>query len=313
MTAPRFSIIMNVYNGERFLREALASVFAQTHRDWELIFWDDQSTDRSAQVLDSFAPDDRVRYFGAPVHTPLGPARDLAIAEARGEWLAFLDQDDIWTADKLEKQARLIDARGSSSIAIVYGRTMKFGDLGMVRDFDHRHEFRDMPEGDIFDSLFVDSCYVCQSSTCLRTACVRDVGPVPADVHFCHDYFLLTELARKHEAACVADVICWYRVHGNAMSNEYTMQVHWETMRIIERWRGHLDPAIYRRRYRIQSTIIGLREVASGSDHAGGLARILRDGSVPYLFSRPFALGYRWLRRAGRYAFYKGARRPTFT
>src|SRR5579872_656323 len=98
---PRFSVIMNVYNGERYLRDALASVFAQTIDDWELIFWDDQSSDGSVDVLRGFAADPRVHYFRAVEHVPLTVARGAAIAEARGEWLAFLDQDDIWTADKL--------------------------------------------------------------------------------------------------------------------------------------------------------------------------------------------------------------------
>ena len=312
MTAPRFSIIMNVYNGERFLREALASAIAQTYRDWELIFWDDRSTDASARILREFPPDERVRYFLAPERTPLGPAREQAIAQARGEWLAFLDQDDVWTTDKLEKQARVIDSRDPTRLAIVYGRARMFGDVSRERDFDHWHEFGDLPEGDIFASLFIDSCYICQSAACLRTDFARAVGPVPPSMHCCHDYFLYTELAHRYEAASVPDVVCWYRVHGGAMSSEYFMQVHWETMRIIERWKDHLAPEVYRRRCRMQNTIIGLGLITTGEDLAGGLARIAREGSVAYLLSRPFARCYRWLRRVALHAARGVAKRPTY-
>src|SRR5947208_2356721 len=106
---PRVSIIMNVRNGLPFLREALDSVLAQTSDDWELIFWDDRSTDGSASVLADY-PDPRIRYVLADQPVTLGRARDLAIREARGEWIAFLDQDDVWLPEKLAKQLALVDS-----------------------------------------------------------------------------------------------------------------------------------------------------------------------------------------------------------
>ncbi len=312
MSAPRFSIIMNVYNGERFLEEALASAFAQTLGDWELVFWDDQSTDGSAAVLERFPRDGRVRYFLAPERTPLAPARDHAIAQARGEWLAFLDQDDVWTPDKLEKQARVIDARDRGSLALVYGRAVKFGDVALERDYDHWHEFGDLPEGDIFESLFRDSCYICQSAACLKTAAVREIGPVPPYIACCHDYFLYAALARRHEAASVDDVVCWYRVHGGGMSASRENEIHREAIRIAERWKDALDPALYARRLRIQNTMIGVRDIVSGDDPAGGVARIARDGSFAYLLARPFAVGARGLRRLARRPFRPLPPRPAF-
>ena len=99
---PLVSVIMNVRNGAAFLREALDSVLAQSFKDWELIVWDDCSTDDSAQIVSQYR-DDRIRYFLSPEDTPLGRARDRAIRQARGEWLAFLDQDDVWLPHKLEK------------------------------------------------------------------------------------------------------------------------------------------------------------------------------------------------------------------
>ena len=78
----RVSIIMNVRNGAATLRAALESALAQTYRDWELIVWDDHSTDDSAQVATSFI-DPRIRYVLAPEETPLGQARDLAIRQAQ--------------------------------------------------------------------------------------------------------------------------------------------------------------------------------------------------------------------------------------
>jgi glycosyltransferase involved in cell wall biosynthesis len=300
--APRFTIVMNVYNGEKWLRESLESAFAQTFRDWELLFWDDQSTDASAAVLAEFPEDPRVRYVYAPERTPLGKARELAIREARGEWLAFLDQDDIWTPDKLEKQARVIDDWRGEALSIVYGRAMKFGTNRAPRDFDRWHEFTPMPQGDIFEALFVDSCFICQSAVCLRAEAARAVGAVPPEYRFCPDYFYYTELASRHQAACTQDVVCWYRVHASAMSRQNYTDVLEEMLAVAERWKHRLDPAVYRRRRAIQQTLLGLREITSGANPARGLGRILRDGSVPYLLSRPFVLLNRGLQRMVLYA-----------
>ena len=130
------SIIMNVRNGAAFLRDALNSVMAQTFQDWELIVWDDCSTDDSAKIVAEYR-DPRIRYYLSPDDTPLGKARNAAIQKARGEWLAFLDQDDIWLPRKLEQQMAL----AGDGVGIIYGRTVMFDARGNRRDYDYRHEF----------------------------------------------------------------------------------------------------------------------------------------------------------------------------
>lgn len=311
-SAPKFSIIMNVYNGENYLRAALDSVFAQTYTDWELIFWDDHSTDKSAELLHTYPEDERVRYYFSLQQVPLGQAREAAIAVARGEWLAFLDHDDIWTADKLEKQAHIIDEKADEDLALVYGRAMKFNNRNMVADYDRWHEFGDMPEGDIFDDLFVDGCFICQSAVCLKTSAVREIGSIP-DEHECSpDYFFYTELMSKYKAACTQDIVCWYRIHDGAMSKDRYIHMQGEILSIAARWKHRLDPAVYQRRRRIQNTLWGLRQMTSGERPVDGLARIVRDGSVTYLLSRPFVKSYRGLRRALRHVRYGIPKRPTF-
>jgi len=99
---PKVSVIMNCYNGEQYLRQAIDSVYAQTFGDWEIIFWDNASTDETSAIARSY--DDRLRYFCSEKTIPLGAARKAAMKEVRGEWIAFLDCDDYWYAHKLEKQ-----------------------------------------------------------------------------------------------------------------------------------------------------------------------------------------------------------------
>ena len=85
---PLVSIIMNCYNGEVYLYESIKSVLSQTYENWELIFWDNQSSDLSKKIFENFQ-DKRLKYYYAQEHTTLYRARDLAIKKSNGEFIAF--------------------------------------------------------------------------------------------------------------------------------------------------------------------------------------------------------------------------------
>lgn len=105
---PLVSVIINCYNGEKYLREAIDSVIAQTYENWELVFWDNQSTDSTREIVESYK-NPKIRYFYAPEHTPLGEARNLAIERTTGAYISFLDSDDIWETGFLKELVSLMD------------------------------------------------------------------------------------------------------------------------------------------------------------------------------------------------------------
>ena len=94
--SPLVSVIMNCYNGEKYLTESLSSLLSQNYSNWELIFWDNLSTDNSKKIFKNFN-DKRFKYFLADKHTVLYEARNLAIKKTSGDYIAFLDTDDIWS------------------------------------------------------------------------------------------------------------------------------------------------------------------------------------------------------------------------
>ena len=100
---PLVSIIMNCYNGEKYLTESLKSIQNQNYKNWELIFWDNKSTDRSKIFFKKFK-DKRFKYYYANKFTNLYTARNLAIKKAKGKIFTFLDVDDLWMPNKLLKQ-----------------------------------------------------------------------------------------------------------------------------------------------------------------------------------------------------------------
>ena len=113
------SIILNCFNGEQYLKEALNSIKNQTYKNWELIFWDNKSTDKSKDILKSFK-NKKFKYFIAKKHTSLYEAKNLAIKVSRGEFISFIDADDIWKKNKLEMQLKLFKDK---EVAVVYGNS----------------------------------------------------------------------------------------------------------------------------------------------------------------------------------------------
>ena len=105
--SPLFSVIINCYNGEEFLQETLNSIWTQTFKDYEVIYWDNQSTDRSYQIANS-QKKSNLRCIKSGKFTSLGEARNQAVEKAKGEWICFLDSDDIWKPEKLKIQSDII-------------------------------------------------------------------------------------------------------------------------------------------------------------------------------------------------------------
>ena len=105
------SIIMPSWNTERFIAETIQSVIDQTYQNWELLIVDDCSTDNTDEVVASFK-DDRIKYFHNEKNSGAALTRNRAMREAKGEWIAFLDSDDLWMPEKLEKQIAFMKENG---------------------------------------------------------------------------------------------------------------------------------------------------------------------------------------------------------
>nr|WP_308550895.1 glycosyltransferase family 2 protein [uncultured Peptostreptococcus sp.] len=106
------SIITPVYNAEEFIVETIESVQAQTFKDWELLLVDDCSKDSSGKLIEAKAKgDDRIKYIKLEKNSGAAVTRNIGLSEAQGRYVAFLDSDDIWKPEKLEKQLAFLDDR----------------------------------------------------------------------------------------------------------------------------------------------------------------------------------------------------------
>jgi glycosyltransferase involved in cell wall biosynthesis len=295
---PKFSIIINAYNGGKYLPEALESVFAQTCTDWELIIWDNQSTDNTAAICKDL-DDDRVKYFYAPEHTTVGPARNLVVHFAKGDWLAFLDHDDIWPADKLALQSAAIDRDTSGKLGIVYGWTLQFYESGKVEPFDRWHRRDALPQGDVFRKLIAMPSFISYSSVALRRSVILETGGIPPSIILISDYYYILMVARGYLAAALPDLCCWYRKHDESISHSGSSKitVHQEILEILNICEPLIDQAFLKHRREVHHTIIGLLEILTKTDVRGGLMRIFTKGSIAYLATRPAVISRRYIDR----------------
>lgn len=108
------SVIMPVYNCQKYLAAAVESVIGQTYMNWELILIDDCSTDQSGALADRWAlGDSRISVIHNEYNSGVSASRNNGIRASKGDWIAFLDSDDVWTAEKLEKQIAVVYGNGS--------------------------------------------------------------------------------------------------------------------------------------------------------------------------------------------------------
>lgn len=106
------SIIMPSYNTGKFIKETIESVLVQTYTNWELLIVDDCSTDNTDDVVKEFLSDERIHYFKNEKNSGAAVSRNKALREAKGKWIAFLDSDDLWAFDKLDKQISFMKQNG---------------------------------------------------------------------------------------------------------------------------------------------------------------------------------------------------------
>lgn len=125
---PLVSIIMNCHNGEKYLPKSISSIISQSYKNWELIFFDNSSKDKSKKIIKSYK-DKRIKYFFSKKKLKLYHARNLALKKTKGKYVSFLDVDDLWDKKKLKFQINYLKKNKEFKIAysnyIVYNETTK--------------------------------------------------------------------------------------------------------------------------------------------------------------------------------------------
>lgn len=239
MTNPSISIIMNCLNCAGDLPEALASVKTQTFQNYEIIFWDNGSTDKSPEIARQFGP--RLRYFRAEKTTPLGGARNLAIAKARGEYIAFLDCDDLWRPTKLEKQLQVFAE--NTRVGLVCTDTEIFnGKRILSRVFAGARPQRGMVYAGLLQRQWISMSSAMIRREALNSA-LPDIGPNESqacawfdeNLNVCEEADLFYRIAYGWEVDYINEPLTLWRVHGDNTTFRKFSQFSDETLAILKK------------------------------------------------------------------------------
>ena len=212
--SPLVSVIMNCYNGEKYLTESLSSLLTQNYSNWELIFWDNLSTDNSKKIFKSFN-DKRFKYFLADKHTVLYEARNLAIKKTSGDYIAFLDTDDIWSKDKLSSQIKLFSDK---KIGLVYGNYWRYNPISIFNKKKLAKK-NNLPKGKITEFLLKEY-FIGMLTVVIRKKLIEDKESVfNTKFDMLSDMDFVLRFSKKHDFECVNNPIATYRIHKDQLQN----------------------------------------------------------------------------------------------
>lgn len=209
---PFISVIINCFNSDKYLREAIDSVYKQTYTHWEIIFYDNNSSDDSAVIANSY--DARLNYVKRDTTIPLAQARNEAAEYAQGDYIAFLDCDDVWLPNKLELLIKA--AEQHSNVGLVYSDTSRIDSSG--RDMNLPYSCgRQLKSGYIYLDLLRDCFIACSTALITREAFMRS-GGMSAKYNQVEDWELWLKIARDYQVILVDEILVKTRIHAQNVS-----------------------------------------------------------------------------------------------
>jgi glycosyltransferase involved in cell wall biosynthesis len=214
------SVVIPVYNGERYVRECMDNVFRQTHRPLEVIVVDDGSTDGTGEILNRYPLPIRVVRTE---HRNLPSARNRGIESASGEFIAFLDVDDLWLAEKIEKQVVVFQRRPEIGLACT--DVEKFPASGRRRSKERLQLGRKLNRSEAFP-LLIRRNFITPSSVMIRRSVSASFGAFDESLNSCEDWeYWLRLAARGVRMAFLDEPLVLYRAHEANMSR-FTDRMH---------------------------------------------------------------------------------------
>ena len=183
------SVIMTVYNGRVYIRDAVLSILSQTYSEFELLVVDDQSTDGTVAVVESIR-DPRIKLVRLDLHVGRTKALNIAVHAAQGRYLAILDSDDFAFPNRLERQIGFLESR--SDVALVAGNVDWFNDQGLVASITEDHS----SDSEIVWKLLFGNIFA-HSSVMVRRDALLDLGGYDESFDYGHDYHMYCSMAQR--------------------------------------------------------------------------------------------------------------------
>lgn len=248
MPMPAVSVIIPAYNAELYIAETLNSVLAQSFTDLEVIVVDDGSTDRTARIVGAIASRDGRVSLVVQQNAGVATARNTGIQAARGQWLAFLDADDIWYPQKLAQQLHCFQ-QSDSTVGLVYCWSALIRETGDLAGGYIAFSF----QGNVAPALTYLNFIGNASAPLIRRSAIEAVGGFNCtykvlQAQGCEDWDFYLKIAERYSFAVVPEFLVGYRQQPAAMSrNAYSMHKSYKIM--MEGWQANhpeLPPRLLR-------------------------------------------------------------------
>lgn len=226
---PKISVIMSVYNCEKYLKYAVDSILNQTYKDFEFIIINDGSTDKSREILESYK-DDRIKLFNNK-NKGLTKSLNEAIGYSKGEYIARIDADDIALPERFEKQVKFLD---SNPEIVMCGTWADFinEDGEILREFRRPVTDRDIKREIVFHNPFI------HPSVMMRKSVFDKIGLYDESFRHAQDYELWTRIVTKFKTANIPEKLLRYRLLKEGITQSNNLKIRIDNFRI--RWRAIL-------------------------------------------------------------------------
>lgn len=209
--APKVSLVMKVYNGEKYLRQAMDSILAQTFSDFEFLIIDDGSKDSSADIVRSYS-DERIRFIQNEKNMGLCATQNRVIGEAKGEYIAVMDCDDISYPTRFEKQVKYLDEHPEVMVC------------GCFRDdiIDEKitpfQQVLKLENNTLKFSLFFGNMFLTHSSIMFRRDLYNESGLTYGSAPIAEDYGIIIEMAKRYDLGIIPERLIAYRIYNQSTS-----------------------------------------------------------------------------------------------
>lgn len=245
--APKVSVIITCFNGERWIANAIDSALAQTYRPLEIIVIDDGSTDGSRDLLRGYEEHREIKLLFHPRNLGIPATKNAGVAQSSGRYVALLEQDDQWYETKLARQVAAMEA--DPAHGMVFTDTVVVGPGGREYIRRDRIEIPDSAE-ELVETFFLCSPVISMSSVMFRRAALSELGGFDERYIGGDDYALFLRLTGRYKVAFIDEPLLRYRWHQASFSWRNADRMIADHARIVREavgWYPHLRPLAARR------------------------------------------------------------------
>lgn len=229
---------MPTYNRANLILETICSIQKQTYSNWELIIVDDGSTDETSEIVGNI-DDERIHYYRQP-HLGMEKARNFGLEKARGEFIGFMDSDDLWANNKLQRQLSVFEEHPDINFCLTGAYEFKSNGKPLVFFYKQRSGSN---SGNLFLSFFKSELVASPPTLVFKRKCLDTIGPMK-NKELAHIHFILA-LALHFKGAILYEALLFRRIHEASYSSINYAKRHHDGIKLIRHYKNMLPLKIY--------------------------------------------------------------------